>query len=136
MPNRKKKTSPKDTKLNIVKDDKYYESVIKRDWCNLREEFVNLKGCKKCKDACANAGQYVLPSYFTPKGLKIGVPSRFNLSLEEQKSASKFIEEHIRLHSKCNVSYIFTNNTGIGTGLTIRCNVCGKEQDITDYKNW
>lgn len=27
MPNRKKKTSPKDTKLNIVKDDKYYESV-------------------------------------------------------------------------------------------------------------
>ena len=129
MPNRKKKTSPKDAKLNIVKDDKYYESVIKRDWCNLREEFVNLKGCKKCKDACANAGQYVLPSYFTPKDLKIGVPSRFNLSLEEQKSASKFIEEHIRLHSKCNVSYIFTNNTGIGTGLTIRCNVCGKEQD-------
>ena len=60
MPNRKKKTSHNETKPTIVGDEKYYIKDIKRDWCNLREEFVNIKVCKKCKDACANAGQYVL----------------------------------------------------------------------------
>lgn len=32
--------------------------------------------------------------------------------------------------------YIFSNESGIGTGITIRCNYCGEEKDITDYGSW
>ena len=136
MTNRKKKTSTIETKPTIVGDEKYYIKDIKRDWCNLKSEFTTSKKCNKCKETCVNAGEFVPPSHLIPKDIRIGVPSRFTLSFDEQKNASRFIEEHAKRHGEIDISYIFTANNGIGTGLTIKCNICGEEQDITDYKNW
>ena len=38
-------------------------------------------------------------------------------------------------HFDYGFSYRYTP-TGIGTGITIRCNYCGEEEDITDYSTW
>jgi hypothetical protein len=61
----------------------------------------------------------------------------FKLNLEEIEAAKLFIEKHPphEGHSNGCLSYIFTP-TGIGTTVTIRCNTCGEELDITDYSYW
>lgn len=60
-------------------------------------------------------------------------------SEKEMSAAEQFRKEHfascqsgIRAPS---FEYVLTG-TGIGTAITVRCPVCGKEENITDYSNW
>lgn len=64
----------------------------------------------------------------------------FKLNEKETKLAKKFMQEHrhpdiykgaIGGHLK----YIFTP-TSIGDACTIKCTICGTEENITDYKSW
>lgn len=33
-------------------------------------------------------------------------------------------------------TYLVDTNSGIGVGVSIRCNYCGETLDITDYDSW
>lgn len=59
----------------------------------------------------------------------------FILNDNEYKSAKDFIEEHSKSCKDSYYSYIFTP-TGIGIGVSIRCNHCKVTKDITDYDSW
>ena len=65
---------------------------------------------------------------------------KFELDDLEEERAKEFREKH----KDCYVphttisgqfSYIFTP-TGIGYGVSIRCEICGESEDITNYDNW
>lgn len=60
-------------------------------------------------------------------------------SEKEQEANAQFRKEHF---ASCqsggrtsSYEYVLTG-TGIGTAITVRCPVCGKEENITDYSNW
>ena len=63
----------------------------------------------------------------------------FTLTPNEVNEYHKFIEEH--KNCKCSatmggkISVIFTP-TGLGDAKGVKCNVCGKEKEITDISNW
>lgn len=63
----------------------------------------------------------------------------FSLNPNEVNEYYKFIKEH--KNCKCSatiggkISVIFTP-TGLGNAKTVKCNVCGKEEEITDVSNW
>lgn len=63
----------------------------------------------------------------------------FSLNPNEVNEYYKFIEEH--KNCKCSatiggkISVIFTP-TGLGDAKSVKCNVCGKEKEITDVSNW
>lgn len=62
-------------------------------------------------------------------------------SEKEWKAYKKFCKKHekCQLSAKANggkVPYIVLNGTGIGTCKKVICQVCGKEQDITDIEVW
>lgn len=62
-------------------------------------------------------------------------------SEKELKAYKKFRKKHekCQLSAKANggkVPYIILNGTGIGTCKKVVCQVCGKEQDITDISVW
>lgn len=71
---------------------------------------------------------------------------QFTLTDIESKTAEDFIKEHKdccreKLHKPFfsttggEFSYIITP-TGLGNCVTIRCDSCGKEKEITDISNW
>ena len=67
-------------------------------------------------------------------------PIQFD-SEKELKAYKKFCKKHekCQLTSKANggkVPYIVLNGTGVGTCKKVVCQVCGKEQDITDISVW
>jgi hypothetical protein len=49
------------------------------------------------------------------------------------------MEEHKKCHIPTTIggqfSYIFTP-TSVGVGVSIKCNCCGEEENITDYGCW
>ncbi len=62
-------------------------------------------------------------------------------SEKELKAYKKFCKKHekCQLSAKENggkVPYIVLNGTGVGTCKKVICQVCGKEQDITDISVW
>ena len=64
----------------------------------------------------------------------------FKLTEKEAKLAKNFEQEH--RHPDVNkgaigghMDYIFTP-TSIGNACTIRCSICGKTKNITDYDAW
>lgn len=67
----------------------------------------------------------------------------FSLNKLEITEANKFSSEHKKCESSLEtapaiggrISYIFTP-TALGVAVTIRCNCCGKEQEITDISTW
>ena len=59
----------------------------------------------------------------------------------ELESYKRFCSEHEKCMSSCRVNwgrvpYVKQVGTGIGTATTVVCQVCGVEQDITDFRNW
>lgn len=61
----------------------------------------------------------------------------FVLNEAEEARVIAFVERHRRLHpeAKAGVTYCFTP-AGMGTGVTIRCDVCRKTKNVTDYASW
>lgn len=63
----------------------------------------------------------------------------FTLTPNEVDEYNKFIKKH--KNCKCSatiggkISVIFTP-TGLGDAKSVKCNVCGKEKEITDVSNW
>ena len=62
-------------------------------------------------------------------------------SEKELKAYKKFCKKHekCQLSAKANggkVPYIVLNGTGVGTCKKVICQICGKEQDITDISVW
>lgn len=63
----------------------------------------------------------------------------FNLNQNEVNDYYKFVSEHKKC--KCSatiggkISIIFTP-TGLGNAKSVKCNVCGVENEITDVNNW
>lgn len=67
---------------------------------------------------------------------------RFHEIIFTQKEQDEY-DAFINKHDKCKckdpiggkISFIFTD-TGIGTITVLRCNVCKKENNITDFDEW
>ena len=66
----------------------------------------------------------------------------FKIQDKELENAENFIKKHREsCGAKYNLTlseyftYIFTP-TGLGTGKSIKCNLCGEEENITDYDCW
>lgn len=62
--------------------------------------------------------------------------SLHELSDAEAKQVSRFRQEH---YDSCNNSgrFLFElTATGLGETITIKCPICGKAEDITDFSNW
>lgn len=64
----------------------------------------------------------------------------FKLNEKENELAEKFLQEH--RHPEIykgaiggHISYIFTP-TSISDAVSIRCSICDKEENITDYDTW
>lgn len=65
------------------------------------------------------------------------------IKFEPSEKELKLIDEFIRQHKKCNftsttggkITYSFTP-TGLGVVTTIKCNACGKQEDVTDIDFW
>ena len=66
---------------------------------------------------------------------------KFELSKEESERADAFEKKHVecaRKHPTAiggNIEYRFTP-TSIGTAVSIKCFLCGEEENITDYDLW
>jgi len=66
--------------------------------------------------------------------------TEFKLQPEEAERARVFEKEHMKCAMKHpttiggHIDYIFTP-TSIGTGVSVKCTLCGKEENITEY-NW
>lgn len=67
--------------------------------------------------------------------------AEFKLSDQEALLAEAFEREHLAC-ARANptaigghITYKFTP-TSIGIGVTVKCTICGKEENITDYGNW
>jgi len=75
----------------------------------------------------------VLPSCL---GIGVRKPLRMRLSDKEAKSIAAFRKKH---YESCNNAGKFLFElvgTGIGEAISIRCPVCGAEENVTDYSNW
>ena len=64
----------------------------------------------------------------------------FKLNEKENELAEKFLQEHRHpeIHKGTiggHMNFIFTP-TSIGDACSIRCNICGEEENITDYSCW
>ena len=64
----------------------------------------------------------------------------FKLNEKENELAEKFLQEH--RHPEVYkgaiggyIDFIFTP-TSIGDGIRVKCSICDKEENITDYDNW
>lgn len=69
---------------------------------------------------------------------------KFELDEVEEKAAKEFTNKHSKICASYNshgfpigtlFNYIFTP-TGIGIGVSIQCNSCKEEANITNYDNW
>lgn len=52
------------------------------------------------------------------------------------KKEAKALKKHLKHHKDCpQISLAFTQ-TGIGVGITVRCEFCEQESNITDFSTW
>ena len=58
----------------------------------------------------------------------------YKLSKDEYKAYKDFKKHHKTCPGETQIC--FTPTAGIGIACAVRCNGCGKEQDITDYNAW
>lgn len=59
----------------------------------------------------------------------------FQMNEVEQARAEEFVKKHHHNHTMTTFTYSFTC-TGVGTAVSIKCNNCGEEENITDYDCW
>ena len=52
---------------------------------------------------------------------------------KEMADANRFMTEHV--HSNL-FFFRFETGSGVGTNAFIKCEKCGKEENITDYESW
>lgn len=60
------------------------------------------------------------------------------LSIEEKKKLQHFFAEH-KIYCpdvKSHYSLSFSGEGGIGIGVYVKCNLCNRKKDITDYGRW
>ena len=64
------------------------------------------------------------------------------MSDKEYMADRDFRDKHYKMHNNekskraCN-TYVYTlSGTGIGTCITVKCPICGEEEDITDIDSW
>lgn len=63
----------------------------------------------------------------------------FNLDSTEEQSAKEFMKKHENCYLTSTIGGKFTfiiTPTGLGPIVSIRCNVCNEEKDITNCNNW
>lgn len=62
------------------------------------------------------------------------------LNLDEKKKLQGFLAEHQTycpsIKNSCNYSISFEPGGGIGIAVYVKCGVCGKKHNITDYNTW
>jgi hypothetical protein len=67
--------------------------------------------------------------------------TKFELDDLEIEKAKKFENKHIECVKKCPstiggyIDYIFTP-TSVGTAISMKCYLCGEEENITNYDKW
>jgi len=63
----------------------------------------------------------------------------FTLDKVENEKANAFVEKHAGCRSHAAMgdkfSYSFYPG-GVGTAIVIRCIICGKEENITNFEHW
>lgn len=58
------------------------------------------------------------------------------LNESENKAAEKFAWAHYKKHRKTAEVIVHAKQTGLGYAVTVKCQHCKKELDITDSSNW
>lgn len=104
------------------------------------------KGIKCCY--CGHVWDELVSGMYEKRCNPDGKQTRvFELTEEETKRAKEFIEKHrhkdeLRRQNKFGFSTLGQQFTytitpgGLGNGVSIKCNYCGEEEDITDIENW
>lgn len=65
------------------------------------------------------------------------ISKTFTITEDQQTKIDKWHKSHSRKYGKNHTyEYIFGQNNGIGIVSVVRCIVCNKELDITDYDEW
>ena len=61
-----------------------------------------------------------------------------NITYSLKGSEIKAYNDFCNLHKSCNgvISTIFSQESGIGTTVKVKCSKCGDEHNITDVSNW
>lgn len=61
-----------------------------------------------------------------------------NITYSLKGSEIKAYNDFCNLHKCCKgvISITFSQESGIGTTVKVKCSVCGEEEDITDVSNW
>lgn len=123
---------PKEAVQHIVKPYiKPYEEAL-QDLANRNRALIDNTESEKIKKLKSEIS-------YLKKQLELSVVSLD--SEKELKAYKKFCKKHekCQLSTKANggkVPYIVLNGTGVGTCKKVICQVCGKEQDITDISIW
>lgn len=58
-----------------------------------------------------------------------------DLTDTEINAYTDFLKKHNH-NGKCDVSIVYSTNSGIGVGKEVLCEVCKERTDITDYSKW
>ena len=67
--------------------------------------------------------------------------TEFKLNETERKLAEEFERKHLKCGKEHQttlggyIAYTFIPNS-IGTGVTVKCLICGEEENVTDYSIW
>ena len=115
-------------KLKLIKEPKLKEIQEYLDYC--QQEVINantrLAEYRKDKDIqeLENENKY-LKSH-----------SLFLMSDLELKKGKDFRAEHYKSCKNGGTYWYKLTGTGIGTAISIKCDTCGAEENITDTTNW
>jgi len=64
-------------------------------------------------------------------------PLSFNLTEKQTIKYDEFMRKHSHPEYKIGLSKTISfTSTGIGWGVSVKCNCCGEKQDLTDYDTW
>lgn len=130
----------------IYSNDNSFEDAINV----INEEFQRLKeqrdaAIKRVKEYNKDEEIQKLENKIAEKDKEIESLCKRSLMImtnKERDARKAFIHKHYELHNngefKGNGStYIYTlTGTGLGTDITIKCPICGEEENITDIDSW